>query len=330
MDKKLAEFVSLLRNNGLRTSPPEVADAARAIYLTGYENRTLFQAALCSTLAKSQPDVLIFNRCFEQFFRFSALALPADNPPNSTPTSTPFFLGDGPAGGSGAGSGQGAGSEGRGNGAQSSAGVLPSALAEQLLGSAQNEDLAFTLATAINTAQLANIRVLTQKGLFARRILMAMGLEDFERELRELDSQHTMAAQNRAAVLRQKQQQLREQIRSTVDNYFQLARENYQEASISETNFALLRESKAAQIVIKRMAKKLITLHKRRAKKTARGVLDVRATLRGNQAYDGILINPHWRRVRKDQPRVMAICDVSRSVSQHARFLLLFLYKLII
>ena len=66
-------------------------------------------------------------------------------------------------------------------------------------------------------------------------------------------------------------------------------------------------------------------------KKEGFGVLtriDVKATLRRNIAHDGALIDPRWRRIRKDRPRLVAICDISRSVSQYSRFLLMFLYSL--
>jgi uncharacterized protein with von Willebrand factor type A (vWA) domain len=321
MDKKLTEFIALLRNNGLRASPPEVADAAMAIHLTGYENRERFQTALSTTLAKSEHDVFIFNRCFESFFSFNALSRePAiessDTSPSPQIKGLQFLFGKGQAAGSG---GQGSG--------QPVPGVPPSALGEKLLNE-ENTELSLALAHAIETAKLTNIRVMTQKGLFSRRIMMAMGLEDLDRELRDLDNRELTAATQRAALLRTQQQRLRRQVREIVDRYFQLARRNDRETMIQETDFALLRDANEAQVVIRRMAKELITLHRRRDKKSARGLLDVRATLRRNQAYDGVLISPHWRRIRKDKPRVMAICDVSRSVSQHARFLLLFLYSL--
>lgn len=328
MDRKLTEFIALLRNQGLRVSPPEVADAATAISLVGYEKRDIFHAALSTTLVKSTTDTVIFNRCFDSFFSFNTLetaeAAAKPSPSQSPPFSLPFSLPEGLQ--FLFGKGQGAGSGGQGTG-QPIPGIPPSALAEQMLNEDRSE-LSLTLAQALDTAKLADIRVMTQKGLFSRRILMAMGLEDLERELQELDSSNLPAAAQRATLLRSNRQRLRLQVRETVERYFQLARSNDRDAIIRDTDFALLRESKDAQAVIRRMAKKLITQHRRRNKLAARGLLDVRATLRHNQAYDGVLISPRWRRVRKDKPRVMAVCDVSGSVRQHARFLLLFLYSL--
>lgn len=335
MDRKLTEFTALLRNQGIRISPPELADAATAIGLVGYDRRDTFRATLAATLIKNTADSAAFDRCFDSFFSFSSLNTddahpgPAKNdagknPPINLPQGLQFLFGKGQGAGSG-GQGQDMG-QNQGNG-QPVPGIPPSALAEQLLNE-DNSDLSITLAQALETAKLADIRVITQKGLFSRRILMAMGLADLERELHELDGKRSSKAKDRAALLRKNRQRLRLQVREAVEQYFQLSRTNDRDATVRSTNFALLRESIDTQIVIRRMAKKLITQHRRRDKVARRGVLDVRATLRHNQAYDGVLISPRWRQVRKDKPRVMAICDVSRSVSQHARFLLLFLFSL--
>src|SRR2546430_17300138 len=55
MDARLEDFVGLLRHNGLRVSPAEVADAARATVLIGLEQRDPFRAALRATLVKRGP-----------------------------------------------------------------------------------------------------------------------------------------------------------------------------------------------------------------------------------------------------------------------------------
>jgi uncharacterized protein with von Willebrand factor type A (vWA) domain len=316
MERKLTEFVALLRNNGVRVSPPEVADAATAIGLAGYEDRRRFHDALACTLAKSMADAAVFDRCFESFFRFAALTDEDSAAAPAPPPRPREASGNGPAGG---GSGEGS--------AAPPDGIAPSELGTQLL-ERGSDTLALALAQAVEAANLSAIRVLTQKGLFGRRILVAMGMDDLERELRELDADERPAAARRSAQLRAARARLRRQVRDTVDRYFQLAQRNDRESIIREADFATLREFRDVEAVVRRMAKKLITVHRRRDKTAQRGLLDVRATLRRNQAHDGVLITPQWRRIRKDKPRVMAVCDVSRSVSQHARFLLLFLHSL--
>ena len=44
--------------------------------------------------------------------------------------------------------------------------------------------------------------------------------------------------------------------------------------------------------------------------------------------YDDAIFDLHWKAVKTDQPKVFAICDVSGSVADYARFMLMFLYSL--
>lgn len=317
MDRKLTEFAALLRNNGLPLSPPELADAVHAVHAVGYGDRQRFHDALACTLAKSQADRIVFERCFERFFRFGAdeagTGVTAPTGTSAPPDNLPPLPGQG--------------SNGSGSGGGSGSGVSASALGEQLLAGNANT-LAVALAQAVDAVQLQGIRVITQKGLYGRRLLNAMGGEALEAEISALVAEDNAAARARAEALRAARQRLRQDIRDTVDRYFQLARRQDRETVMRTVDFAALREFRDVERTVRRMAQRLVTVHRRREKLAARGLLDVKATLRHNLSYDGVLMTPRWRRIRKDRPRVMAVCDVSRSVSQHARFLLLFLYSL--
>src|SRR3954471_781633 len=68
MDERLEDFAGLLRQNGLRLSPAEVEDAARAVLLVGLEDRSAFRGALRSTLVKRGQDAPVFDRLFELYF----------------------------------------------------------------------------------------------------------------------------------------------------------------------------------------------------------------------------------------------------------------------
>src|SRR5690242_11101899 len=68
VDARLSDFVGLLRQNGLRVSPAEVADAARATMLIGLEERDPFRSALRATLVKRGPDAAVFDRLFDLYF----------------------------------------------------------------------------------------------------------------------------------------------------------------------------------------------------------------------------------------------------------------------
>jgi uncharacterized protein with von Willebrand factor type A (vWA) domain len=81
-------------------------------------------------------------------------------------------------------------------------------------------------------------------------------------------------------------------------------------------------------MIIKKMVKRLNSLHSRRRKTSKKGTLDLKKTLRGNVAYQGLIFNPQWKAKKIERPGLVVLCDVSRSVQAVARFMLLFLYGL--
>ena len=64
MDRKLVDFIRVLRNADVRVSTSESIDAMHAAALLGYHNRELLKQALSSTLAKSEAEKESFNYCF--------------------------------------------------------------------------------------------------------------------------------------------------------------------------------------------------------------------------------------------------------------------------
>ena len=51
-------------------------------------------------------------------------------------------------------------------------------------------------------------------------------------------------------------------------------------------------------------------------------------TMRRGVANDGLLFDVRWKSVKRDRPQILAVCDVSGSVSAYSKFLLMFLYSL--
>jgi hypothetical protein len=65
----LHRFIAALREAGVRVSPAESIDAARAVREMGIGRRGTVRAALRATLAKTRHDVGVFDRIFEAHFR---------------------------------------------------------------------------------------------------------------------------------------------------------------------------------------------------------------------------------------------------------------------
>jgi len=190
------------------------------------------------------------------------------------------------------------------------------------------------MASAAEAVNLKEIQVFTQKGLYTRRIMEQMGLNDLSREITSLRQSRSTPARRLGQELKKRREWLREQVRDYVEQQFLLhadatgrrLREDLLRkvklSNVEQRNFRLIQE------VVFRMAKKLAALHSRRKKVFKRGSLNVPRTLRHNMAYDGAIFDLHWKSVKIDRPKVFAICDVSGSVANYARFMLMFLYSL--
>ncbi len=340
MDRTLAHFIAALRNAEVRISPAETLDAMSTVDLVGYRDRAFLKNSLSLVLPKTADEKDTFDTTFDQFFSFE------DVSPQAA-----FAAGDGEDGAGEGGEGQGEGSGGKGAGGgrrkskfaaseEEEEDLGPGEMAEprsalgRLLMLDGTVELSVRMADAAREAKLEEIQVFTQKGLYTRKIMDAMGLADLMREIGDLRQSHGLSERRLGQELKKRRDALREQVRDYVERQFllyadatgrRLREELLQRVKLSNVehrNFRLIQE------IVFRMAKKLVALHSRRRKVFKRGSLHVPRTLRHNMSYDGSIFDLHWKSVKVDRPKVFAICDVSGSVSSYARFMLMFLYSL--
>lgn len=321
MQATLEDFFKALRGSDLDVSLNAQIDAARAAALVGWGERELLKAALGTTLAKTLPDRAVFDETFDRFFHFDSFgttaasagapAVDASQPQPQTPPRES--------------SGQGSGGPG---GCQGSAGQALS----QLLMSGDSAALSRRMQQAAREVGLTDIWFFTQKGHYTQKIQQAMGLELLDREIAEARRQ-TLAPQ-RHADLELARRRLFNEVRNFVERKLAL----YGTAPTRELHDEFLQSQKLSNIdrrdfarmheIVRKIARRLAERHARRKRREQRGQLDFRRTQRANAAYGGVLFETHWRSTRIERPKVVAICDVSGSVRQYARFLLLFLYSL--
>jgi hypothetical protein len=178
----------------------------------------------------------------------------------------------------------------------------------KLLIAGARTDLAMAMASAAEAVNLKEIQVFTQKGLYTRRIMEAMGLNELAREISSL-RQSRSVPERRLGQEKNRREWLREQVRDYVEQQFLLhadatgrrLREDLLRkvklSNVEQRNFRLIQE------VVFRMAKKLAALHSRRKKVFKRGQLNVPRTLRHNMAYDGAIFDLHWKSVKTDRPK---------------------------
>ncbi len=67
--RKLAGFAAFLRKQGMRVGLSEVADMARALNETGFEDRETVRIAMKMLCAKSPREQEAFDQCFDAYFR---------------------------------------------------------------------------------------------------------------------------------------------------------------------------------------------------------------------------------------------------------------------
>ena len=166
------------------------------------------------------------------------------------------------------------------------------------------------MAEAAKEADLTQIQVFTQKGLYTRKIMDAMGLADLVAEIGELRSSPRVPERRLGQELRRRRDWLREQVRDYVERQFLLhadatgrrLREDLLQkvklSNVEHRNFRLIQE------IVFRMAKRLVALHSRRRRVFKRGQLHVSRTLRHNMSYDGAIFDLRWKSVKVDRPKV--------------------------
>lgn len=321
MTDVLSDFIRALRANDVRISTAESIDAGATLALVGYEDRDVLRYALSQVLSKTQEQKQSFAETFDRYFAFDQFTerdeeqeqeQEQEYAPNYQPDQAP-------------------GQPDGGAGAQATGGGDGTPDLADLLAQGDQARLQMMLAETARQVRLNQIRFFTQRGLFVRRIMEAMGLDGLDRRIAGLSEAGDAEQAQRFRDLRE---ELRAQIRDMVETQLKLFTANagrkLREEVLSEIRLTNVDHSdmKLMRELITKMAKRLISLHARRKKVARRGQLDVRRTIRANIEFDGVMFHTIWKKTKVDRPKVMAVCDVSGSVARVSRFLLMFLYSL--
>jgi hypothetical protein len=302
MDGSLAGFVRALRLAGVQASTAETIDAARAMALVGFDDRSSLKASLGVVLAKSAEEKSMHDRVFDLYYSLPLLLNDDAQPMTSDcertgdpQIDTVLDLTDGQKG---------------------------------------RDALDTALRHAAARAGVDEIRFSSQATFFVRQIVDELGIAPLEARLLKLLSETSAKAQAQAKVLDSARDLLQRQARALVEQRFELfgkpATENFM------TEVAVRRpigrmgppDIERMKVAVARMAKRLSAKHSQRRRIRLHGQLDFRRTLRANAGLDGVPVNLSFKHKRRDKPRLVVVCDVSGSVAAHVRFLLLFLYAL--
>lgn len=301
--RTLSDFIRALRASDVRVSTGEAIDAAGAMKLVGFDDRTLLRDTLGIVLAKSPNEKETHDHLFDLFFRREA-------PQNK--------------------------SEATGDSAEDGASGDQSADADMdlqsLSESGDEAAIAMALERAGDEVGLSDIRFSTQVSYYAQKMLKAMGADGLQEELVRQLQAHTPEGEEAAKALMDARADMLARSREHVERNFDVfgagATEQFRNDYLSDKALDQVtrQDMKRMRALIARIAKRLATKHSRKRRKRNAGVLDVRRTLRANAGFDGVPFDVAWKQKIKDRPKIIAICDVSGSVSQYVRFLLMLLY----
>ena len=305
MEVTFSRFVQALRNADVRVSPAETLDAFDVVARVGIENKRLLRDALGLALAKTREEKDRFEDAFDRFFLQLAFRAPAKRTFVGGVDREKFV------------------EQLRAHLSGELVRTIDSVLADE------RDYLALVVQHAAEDAGISAMRTLREKRLYAGKIAQALALDELEAFIASGGT-----GNGADPLLRYLRQYFHGEIRDYVDAQYKLhvdatGRRALLEAAL-RANLDRIPAEYHSEVrrVVERLARKLAREHRRRQRRAARGVLDLKKTLRRNIAYDGAIFEPHWRRVKREKATVYVLCDVSGSVAQVSRFLLLFLYEL--
>ncbi|MEL6567113.1 MAG: VWA domain-containing protein [Pseudomonadota bacterium] len=300
--RTLTDFIRALRSADVAVSPAEAIDAAGALSVVGYADKDVLKSALRPALAKSADEDAAFDRLFDLYFsRSEARTDGADGSSDDT--------------------------------AASESDPPPENLLD-LIRSGDESAIETAIERAGRAAGAQDIRFSTQTAYYAQQILKEMGVEQLEADLLERLQERTPEGEAEAQAMIEARRDMLRRARDYTERQFDVfgagATQAFREDFLSKMPINALDRADYARMraLVEKVAKRLATKHSRRRRKQSVGKLDVRRTLRTNAGLGGVPFQLHWKQKVRERAKIVVICDVSNSVAQYVRFLLLLSHSL--
>jgi uncharacterized protein with von Willebrand factor type A (vWA) domain len=329
VQKRILDFATLLRKSGVRVSVAESIDAFTALDELTLDDREVFKDALRATMVKRTMDLPTYDRLFDLYWSgfYDGLRSSFDD--------------------------ASAGLEAKGldleelmerlkeflENAEGMEDADLSELAKALL-TQDLSQLEQMIRQAGEAADVDRIENMLQVGFFTRRILEQLGAQGAGDQLRQLLEQLRGMGlpEEELGALRELIERLMEALRASVRDFTQreLQKQNFdyiekfRRETLLEKSFYSLTEEDIRRMreVVTRLAQKIkniLTIRRRRERK---GKFDLHQTLRRNMHHGGVPFELIFKERRKDRPKLVILCDISSSVANVSRFMLLFMYSL--
>jgi uncharacterized protein with von Willebrand factor type A (vWA) domain len=319
VEQSLTNFVGELRRTGIKVSQAELLDALGALSYPLLETRSLFKDSLRSTLVKRARDIPVFDTLFDLHF---AGGLPVGAVPEEKHEEGLQRISDQVA---------------------------------ELLSAYQGELSPVT--RMIMTGQFGPmVRLLLDRSaglglkemivpplrgtFFLNRFRREMELDrvkpETEQLLNEMDERGLDADSIQAIrdFVDQNLVRLEEEVENIVEREMGKSRflnfRRIDDQELANRNLFRLSEEDvlAMRPAVERLARRLKDRLSLRLKWADKGRFDLKTTLRRNIGFGGPLPELRFRHKNPAKPQVVALCDVSRSVRDFSRFMLIFLFTL--
>jgi uncharacterized protein with von Willebrand factor type A (vWA) domain len=320
VDARVVEFVEVLRQNGLKVAVSEARDAVQALSEVGVDDPGVTRATLKAALCKRAQDVPVFDRAFDFFFAGAARTLEAIERGLLARLQEEGLL---------------EGDELKMLTLQLDqlAGQLSPMTRAALAG--DRAQLAQLFRQASLQLDFSRIQNALQTGFYSRRLLTAAGAEGMRGDLAAIEGElakRGLSSQGLEVVSRHLAEALRkveEAARQEVQRQSS-ARLKKASASVEDKPLHTLsrQEVALAERAVRLLAEKLKARLVRRERSKRKGQLNPRRTLRKNLSAGGVPMVPHFRARRPQRPDVIVLCDVSDSVRNASRLMLLFTWTL--
>lgn len=316
MEARLVEFARLLRQNGVRVSPAEVGDAVVAASLAGLADRAGLEAALRATLVKRAQDLPTFQALFGLHFSGLGRVLAAAERSLVEAIREAGLL----------------------EGDELAMVVQRLAAAAAGMGPLGRAALSGDRAALLRLLRAASLQLdfallAGARGDFATRRLLDAAGGGLEAD-RAAAEGALRGAGLEAAALDALSGALREAFRAVEDAARAWATAEVAARARPRPPDALPAPGSAPpppaelarlELAVRRLAARLKARLVRRDRRRARGPLSVRRTLRRNLGLGGLPAALVFRRRRPERPDLVVLCDVSESMRQVTRLMLLFL-----
>lgn len=303
MTDRLVAFVGLLRDHGINAGPSETIDAAEAMVALGIDDRDRLRSGMAACLLRRNGQRAVFDQLFDLYFLTAQQPQQVDQ---STPESVEALRGR-------------LVSALAQDDSDSVAELARQALTELggYGGAGAGQSTPVTTASGAGWSSYLTMKALRLEQLIDRIVAGMNGASQLDTTV------HTIEANRRLAAFRtavQTEARLRSaQLRGT--EY--IARRGV-ETSTDRIDFLGAREQDLAEMrrLVHPLARKLATRLAVRRRKSVRGQIDLRRTLRRSMSTGGVPIDPVLRARKHGRPDLVVLADISGSVTGFAEFTL--------